>query len=231
MAFPSIAASMWAGEAATTSSDWTPSLAGLGTINSGDLLVAVMACGVGAQRNFADPSGWTRILYQFGNSAYELYVWAKIAAGSDSLVVAKGGAGSAGVITAHRITGHFGSPVAASITGTGKQSFGSPTDPPSHTASWGVEDNLWFTVSANSSMTSISSYPTNYTLGQVAAVISGVTPLLGVACRNLNAAVEDPVAFSVPGATFGQLATLSVRPSGGGGGSTLPVKFAQLMRL
>jgi hypothetical protein len=91
---------------------------------------------------------------------------------------------------------------------------GSSFDPPSLDPSWATEDVLWIPVSVNDDGTiTITGFPTNYIgTGQVNAgdAADGVT--LAWARRELNAASEDPGAFTASGTAAFCTALIAVRP-------------------
>jgi len=104
------------------------------------------------------------------------------------------------IFSARRITGsHYSkTPV-----------FGTPTtgvgvyDPPSVTASWGSDENLFIASisQARGGANAISAYPTNYTAGT--GLINATHGIIGVATRNLASATDDPSAFTISAAAGG----------------------------
>lgn len=205
MAFPVVAASISAREFYGTAT-FAPSLAGL-SISSGDLLIAVVCANVGAQRNYATPSGWTQLDYKFGNASFESYVYYKVAAGSDTFSLVKTG-GSACAAVFYRVTGAASTPLLASAN---NQSF-SAADTPSLTPAWGIDDYLWISA-IHIDKASVTSYPSSYTLGQTVEVEPGATFLAAVAARQLRASSEDPGAWGFGSVVYSQGFTIAVRPN------------------
>lgn len=103
-----------------------------------------------------------------------------------------------------------GSDTAAAAEGSGVAGGVSTTpDPPSVTPSWGAADTLWIAFQGNVSGSSVSAYPTNYTLAQATAA------RIGVAARQLNASSENPGTFTTGGGgTTWQAFTIAVKPAG-----------------
>lgn len=231
MTFPTIAATTTAKEGSYNGSDWTPSLAGLGTISAGDLLIAAATCSVGSQRNYAAPSGWTELVHRFGNSDTECFVWAKIAAGGDGLTLAKGGLSCAGSICVYRITGHYGTSVAASVESTSTSS-GAAADPPSLTPTWGSADTKWI-AGVSSANSPVSAYPTGYSDSQITVNNDGVVYMVTLCAKDAAASSDNPAAFTVTGFTFAHIWTLAVRPAagGGGGGGTVPIHLLRTLQI
>ena len=218
MGFPTVASSATSKEASYSGSDFVVTMPS--GITAGDLLLVVVAFGVAAERNYATPSGWTLIDRTFGNSGWETYIYAKEAVGSDTLTVAKGGAGASGVAIAYRITGNFGGG-AADVEASLVSSFANPANPPSLTPSWGSGDVTWFAGSVVSEADGApTAYPTGYSSNQLSVVEGGVSYRLSMASREAAGTSEDPGVYSYAGTPpFGQPFTIGVR--GVSSGSTL----------
>jgi hypothetical protein len=88
-------------------------------------------------------------------------------------------------------------------------------DPPSLSPSWGADENLWLALlGVDSFNATVSAFPTNY--GNTFSENGG--RLVGSAERILNAATEDPGAYTINAATQSRTMTVAFRPAAGGGG-------------
>lgn len=105
-------------------------------------------------------------------------------------------------------------PEAADATGSG-----SAADPPNLTPSWGAADTTWLEVgfSLTSGITAVS---TNYT-----ARAASFDDTFRLGSRELNASSENPGTMTQASSGTWAAQTIAVRPAGGGGGSTVPVKM------
>ena len=219
MAFPTVQTSATSKDGSYGSADLVCTMPT--GITAGDLLLAYVLHNVGAERNYAAPSGWTQISRGFGNSAVEGYVYAKVAAGSDGLTVTKAAGSSAAVAIVFRITGNYGSGTADVESSAFANSFANPANPPALTPSWGSTDVTWFVFAQTEDTFTVSSYPTNYADNNLTVCEVGATYRGSSASRELAAASEDPGVFTYSGSpTFGQLVTVAVRGGTGGGGGS-----------
>ena len=86
-------------------------------------------------------------------------------------------------------------------------------NPPSLTASWGAKDTLWAALAFVDEAVTTSAYPTNYADNQNSANSGGASGVtLAVATRNLNAATEDPGAFTISASKLWAAWTVAFRP-------------------
>ena len=108
-------------------------------------------------------------------------------------------------------------------------------DPPSGTASWGAEDNLWIATlggAQSGSQTndiSVSAYPSGYTntadaLSNESTVWDAVT---GGANLENASATENPGAFTVTTSVQGEANNVVIRPASGRGFPASLFPFAQ----
>lgn len=178
------------------------------SISSGDLLLmcAVVAA---TSTTFTPPSGWTE-LYDTGSASnINAYCAYKFASGSEgaSLSWTTGGTFSWGGVTA-RVTGMHGSAAPEAVTGN-ESNTASP-DPPSVTPSWGNAVTLWIAVGMTDvNSATVSAYPSNYTDNQV---VAGTNARIAIAARGLQAASEDPGAYTFSGSGPARAATIAIRP-------------------
>ena len=174
-------------------------------IQSGDLLIAFFDAsgGIGSGVTITWPGGWTEFASQLSHSGspssgLALYFRAayRQADGTEgaSITVTTSSNASSGHNT-YRITGAEDpatqAPEAATVQSTAAETT---IDPPLLTPTGGAKDYLWLAVAASRGGGTLSATPTNYTnLLQD----SGADATLGSSRRELNAASEDPGAFTV----------------------------------
>jgi len=84
---------------------------------------------------------------------------------------------------------------------------------PSLTPSWGAKDTLWASYAFVDESVNTTAYPASYTDNQFSANSGGATGVtLAVATRNLNAATEDPGAFTISASKLWAAWTVAFRP-------------------
>ena len=178
------------------------------------------------------PSGWTSVIAApSGASDCRLEARYRIADGSEGATITVTHTSKKTAWESMRITGHNSSAPAAAVA----NGEGDDRDPPALTPSWGAKDTLWLAVySFAETQSGAMTYPTNYTNGVTRAATSG-SQYVGIshAQRALNAASENPGAFT-PTDFWGSLAaTIAIEPGagGGGGGSTQPPRSMHQHRL
>ena len=211
MGFPTVASSATSKQGSYNATDFVVTMPS--GIVAGDLLAVVVAWDVGAERNYATPSGWTQVSRIFGNTSWEAYLYAKEAVGSDTMTLAKGGASAAGVAIAYRITGSFGGGLADLEAAAFVGGFSDTGDPPSLTPSWGATDVLWIAASIVAGTNAApTAYPSSYADNQLSDATNGVTKRLSAATRGANGSSEDPGAFTYAATPpYGQRITIAVR--------------------
>lgn len=186
MAFPTITGGPTATQNASGSSI---SVTMPGGIVAGELLLLFCAV-TGASHSV---SGWTSIASSLSGSGGSVVAcWAKVAAGSDTATISPSGSQQGGAIV-HRIGGWSG--VLADVTGTATNQgvTTAAPNPPNHTAPY-LRDNLWFAVGGGNGTPSMTA-PANY--GSLStALLGGSSAILAQASRALNAASENPGAFT-----------------------------------
>ena len=216
MTFPSVLAALAATpDASYGASNYAPSISALGAV-SGNRLIAIITCSVGAQRNYPTPSGWTQIGYRFGNSDTEVYVYQRTATGTDSFTLVKTGGSSAASGVVYCIGG-YDTGKDAEVSSVGLNNVN--CNPPSLSPSWGAQDTLWIAAGA-ANVTTVGSFPTNYDTDQRVSVEAGAGPLTAAATRQNNTATEDPGPFGFGGLGYSQAWTISICGATGGGSST-----------
>lgn len=204
MTFPVLATTR-ANGTASSGSNFTFGAMPTGT-TSGDLLVA-FGHTVDDNANYTDPAGWTRKDSEPGNTGRS-FVWARVATGTDPLVFPLSEmTNSIGIIVA-RITGWDGADV-SSVEATLALDFSGNGDPPSHTATWGIADNLWLAVCGLEGA-NIAAYPSGYS-GGATGFNDGVWGAVALAYKESAAASENPgTGFSTGGGTV-HVGTIVVR--------------------
>lgn len=192
------------------------------TVNSGDLLVIIAGEGgpSGANGNVINSvlGTWSlalNLLYD-GNFG-ELHVWILRADGTEDSGVetATSPSNRAGAYQVWRISGAFATGGAGTAWDIASFDSGGSTtpDPPSVTATWGSDKNLFITATTNRfSSADITGYPTNYDDNQTKNLSNGER--LGVASRNLEAATDNPGTFATSGTVnSGGTMTMVIRPA------------------
>ena len=194
-----------------TAYDTSPFAVTLPAAEAEEAILVVVAYSVGNARNFPTPSGWSQKAALVGNSnSFESYIYAREAAGGDTLTLDNSAGSASGVAIAYRVQGWSGN--IAEIVATLVNRGGDIGNPPALTAPWGSADNLWFAGIIVSNVIPVSTYPAGYSLGQAQVAEPGVTNRLAMAARQLTAETEDPSPFG-PGLTdgFSQTFTIAVR--------------------
>lgn len=221
MAFPTIAA-----EAVTTPVLGDPVDLAVPAHNSGDRLVLVFTTdGSPVINGLGGVNGveWTQRVLQSAQqgvtriAVYEL--WATSDQATPTTVSLNLGAARPVLARCWRITGSHATQALEAATATGGAT--TTKDPPSLTASWGAEDNLWFAYGNHDGDSSTSAFtgdPANYTIlgtDEYVSATDGVEHRIG--WRQLNAATEDPGAYTISSGIRGVSATLAIRPAAASG--------------
>lgn len=217
MAFPVVAATNTS-ETNPTSTTHVVNLPA--SIAAGDLLIIVVAAGIGNTAGtgvtITPAAGWTELFDDNATAGGAAWCAYKIASGSEGATVSvTSSATSLSVHCSYRINSWHGTtPPEATVLGAGGSTS---LDPPSQTASWGSDDNLWIALATWKNATSaFSAYPTNYTSNQVALNNSHAGSsdgALAIATRNVTTATEDPGAFTLLASSSSHNATIVVRPA------------------
>jgi hypothetical protein len=186
-------------------------LAALGAASL-DLLVAI-AYRTDSTADWPDPSGWDRIATAAGNSNRS-WVWAKVAAGSDTFSIDRSASAGAVAVNIRRFTGWTGA-TTASVEATLITDFSGDWNPPSETASWGAADNLFMTFLGRNDL-AVSAFPAGYSGDNLSAFNSGVWGDLRSATKNSTLATDDPAMAASGQGNFLQAGTIVVRGSSAG---------------
>ncbi len=195
MAFPVVAATN-SSQVTTPGTSHACSLPA--AIAAGNLLILLFS--TDSTTTVSTPAGWT-LLDSATNGAIRHTSFWKTASGSEGAsVTVTTGSSTNSAHRSYRITGQGASAPEHGIATTGSSTG---PDSPSLTPSWGVADTLWIASTGYSSSTSINANPTNYT---------GIAGFGGdgSAWRQLNAASEDPGAFTLAATSLWVAQTIAV---------------------
>lgn len=208
MTFPTIESTNTSSQNSDTSSHTiaVPS----GVVN-GDLVIAWFTVDVNPTIS-GWPAGWTQISSLIQGSAVTTEIRFLRATGSLSNFSITTSTNQNSVHTTYRISGHHTTSDPEDTT-AGVQS--SNANPPSHTATWGAEDNLWIVHSGhNRGDHSISTYPeTRNNVTQTSLGSGGV--VMAICDVDANASSRDPSNFVWSASQHNTTSTLVVRPAGG----------------
>ncbi len=185
------------------------------SIASGNLLLLI--CGINGTPTVTDPAGWTVTLSAANGDTWRIY--SKIATGSEGSTVSVSLSSAQRMGCAnYQISGNRNGTSSSEIEVSSTVDANTATpDPPSLSPSWGSAENLWFAISFTSDTNStLSSNPTNYSLGQISGFngtgSGGAGTGAAVAVRLLTATSEDPGVFTFSNAKARSAYTLAVRP-------------------
>lgn len=162
-------------------------------------------------------TGWTQVsgcAVNHGDATFasSMEVWHKFATGSETSTTYTSSAAVPSFTRWIRITGaHASTPPECS---THIDDYVQP-DSASLTASWGAEDNLWYSVyNKYNGCDTLSAYPSGYSIYQYDATPSCTYYVqFSMAGKQANAATENPGAWTISDVGPGVSVTLVVRPS------------------
>lgn len=167
------------------------------SVTAGELLIAVPQVGKTSGVTINTPSGWT-LLQQYAGSGNlrNVAVFYKLAAGGETTIDLTASASCDWVAVTIRVSGADG--VLLSI-GTAATGSNANPDPPSCTGAWNTE-RLVFAVSSSLDTTSITGFPSGYSVVNGGAIATGVASRISVARMASSADTEDPGSFTLSGA-------------------------------
>lgn len=209
MAFPQVAAV----NGGNNNSDSTEHTVNLPSgIQVGDLLLVFFVSDSYPTETF--PEGWTELFDMWNGTTVRFWCYYRVADGTEgSSITVQTSTEQRTAHTSYRITDYTGTPEASSSTGDESAN----PDPASLSPSWGAEDTLWLGACGyDDGRQEITAYPANYTDGRndFADHVAGCG--LGTARRELNAASEDPGAFTLEFSNKKWIAyTVAVQPGVG----------------
>lgn len=181
----------------------------------GELLLAF--CVWNADTTVTFP-GWTA-LSSDTSSPGRSAIYGKIASGSEgSSVAVTTSTSQAGAFEVIRISNNKGGLVAGtdySVAVAAAATTANP-NPPSVTAGWGSEDNLFIAgCMVRGDNDAVTGFPTSYEQGthKVTTNGGGGGATVGVAVRQLTSATDDPDAFTLSASEYGRAYTIVIRPA------------------
>lgn len=189
------------------------------------------------QQTITWPSGWTEFASVDGPSGN-----GRFAAAYRNLDGTEGFSGTGDTVTvtvpltdgsSHATilieAGTYDQGTAPEVTTVSQATTGTDPDPPNHTPAGGALDYLWIAAGGADGNVTFTGYPTNYGSNQVtdAGGYAGGTAI-GMATRQLNAASENPSAFTISVAEQRTAMTVSIKPVVAGGGSSVPQIIAAI---
>jgi len=212
MAFPVIEGSTTGSQADTVGTNVTVSFSG--TAVAGELLLVWIH--TDKNRAHGWPGSWVEEYEQdlspSGSGVSALGTLTAVG-GETSIVVNRGGDDDEVVWASWRISGWN----AFEFANSSGVSDPSP-DPPSLTPTWGAKDTLWIAMCGNDN-DAVTAGPASYSSF---TAVSESDANMGFAYRELNAATEDPGAFTISGDEWNAM-TFAVEPSGAAPATSLPV--------
>lgn len=168
------------------------------TVNAGDLLFILFGA---YNQTPTDPGGWT---FKWGtfNGPCHTKAYFKVSNGTEggTTVDITTPVGTTACAQVYRISSWYGDLTGVDTTTPGSFGTGTAPNPPSETASWGAEDNLWFAISgAADDDISYTTAPTNYTNLNSTVSGGGIDNgcSIGSARRNYTNATDNPSAFTL----------------------------------
>jgi hypothetical protein len=215
MAFPQVVTENTSEEEAADVTTHTVTLPA--SLVSGNLIVIAVAMD-GNPGTVTPPTGFGNVITSVGdgvNAAF-LAVWSKISNGSEGASITF--ASSAGQRSAHKSWQISGHDAAQAPEGTAIGSAGSASaspDPPNETPTGGAKDYLWLAVaSKDTGDSTFSAFPTNYTnTGEVSqGGFAAAGCCIGWGRRELNAASENPSAFTIGESEEWVAGTVAIHP-------------------
>lgn len=182
------------------------------------LLILFNKDGSGTASVTTPASGWNTLIDVTGSgSVNRLYGFYRIATGSEGSTITVTTGSERTAYVSFKIAGWHG----VTLPEFAPQTGSSPNPPLLTLAGWGAEDTLWIACSAIDGPVTYTGYPATYPDNRIAhSSGSSETAPISVATRNLNAASDDPGAFSINTARNGATVTIAVRPGSSGLGSS-----------
>src|SRR3990167_8434397 len=183
-------------------------------IVAGDLLIVICSADVANTITQSGGTDWTKLQQTNNSTIIGLVIFAKIAAGGDSLTLTSSGSNDIACVSL-RITGHGVSNVSTDITrGTAATGTSATPDPPNCNPGT-AKDYLWIECFAADDDDNTATYwSTNYSaVAQIESAASTTSSLCAVARRNLNASSENPGVMAMALSEEWVAQTLAIPPS------------------
>ncbi len=184
------------------------------TVNSGDLLVALFSND--GDSTVTTPGGWSLLGTETADAAADdrLSIYSRDADGTEggTTVDFVTSADQQAAAQVYRITGWGGTVPDDTELGSFATGSDANPDPPSLSPSWGAEDTLWLAISNHiDGDRNIDVYPASYTDGTMTVASAAAGTSLQSARRELNAASEDPGAFTIDASRRWAAVTLAIQ--------------------
>jgi tRNA threonylcarbamoyladenosine modification (KEOPS) complex Cgi121 subunit len=177
------------------------------SIVAGNVLIVFAV--INATSSLTTPTGWTAIVNTTTPSRTHIII-AKVATGSEGSTLTVAGSGSQLMASAsYQVSGAFDANLAVSTVASGSSAAPQPS---SLSPSWGSAKTLWFSFWYGSGSVTVSTYPTNYTLGQISVAGSGGDSI-GVAAYQNLASSERSSAYSLSASLSWGAYEVAVRPA------------------
>ena len=220
MAFPTITATNTT-NGTTASANQVVNLPA--TVNAGEtLLVFLRSAGASGNGVHTYPAGWTK-LFDIGSIDQTSMAWKKAdgTEGGTTITITVTGGNTKFAALSWSIAGATDPTVTPPEDSAAASGNSTSPDPAIVTPTGGAKDYLWLAVMGiQGEQTSPPTFPANYTISQIAAD-SGVAGLpttnvrvAGAKRTDLNAASEDPGAFTVSAADEWRAFAVAVHPAG-----------------
>ena len=183
-------------------------------IVAGDLLIVVFAVRGNPGVTWGG-TGFTEFFEVANGANHALALAYRQADGTEgATITVTTGASQKSAHTAYRITGHVNPATHAPEASAGATGNSAAPDPDSLSPTGGAKDYLWLAVLGwNQFGTTLTGYPTNYLNGITKTTSSGNSANVGSAERELNAASENPGAFTLSASEQWIAATVAVHPA------------------
>lgn len=189
----------------STSNDLTVSGPGVHTlpsgIQAGDLMLFFIK--MNSTSNYSLPVGWTSSFNVVpSSSTIRMGMSYKIAVGGETTLSVSTSPSSVTSQYAimYRITNYQATPQSATTTATS----GTSIDPPNLIPAWGAADTLWIAIGTATVTNGITGVPAGYS--------NAISNNIKTSQRNLNAASENPGAYTGPTSVAWAAATVAIRP-------------------
>jgi len=193
-------------------------------IVSGDLLIGFFSCDGTATVTWPNEgTDWIEIVSNASVANRLSIAWRKADGTEGASITVTTSASEESVHIVYRITGHIDPstqpPEQASTTGSGVN-----PNPPDLTPTGGAKDYLWFAIEGSDDDDLVTVYPTSYTDGETYGSSTGGGDCgIGAARRELNAASENPGAFTIAATEQWVAATIAVHPVAAGADDDLMI--------
>ena len=183
---------------------------------AGDLLVVICGLDVGAGASTSSPA-FTELKDETGTDVWA-WIGYRVSAGSEASTTLTHTSERGNAISYCIPAAEWHGTSVPEITAVGDGTSTTP-DPPSITPSWGASQTTTYIATAilddSAGVSTVSSWPTNYTLNQVTSNTSTSAASVHAAIRLLSGSPENPGTFTVSPSEHWRTYTIAVRGSAG----------------